>query len=97
MENNVKITGVLHFIEGEKEQVSRMGKYVAFAVKQDTPWEDGNVRHDFLLMRAFGSTEQAWVLAHEEGTPVRVEGKLRSSAGSGEMYIQVDTIEEVKD
>ena len=55
IENTVKISGRLHFIEGVQEQISRMGKYVAFSVRQDTPWEDGSIRHDFLLMRAFDS------------------------------------------
>ena len=95
IENTVKISGRLHFIEGVQEQISRMGKYVAFSVRQDTPWEDGSIRHDFLLMRAFDSDIKEWLRDKEEGTPVRIEGKIRSSAGSGEMYVQVEKIEKI--
>jgi hypothetical protein len=33
-------------------------------------------------------------LGRKEGTPVRVEGDVRSSLGSGEMYVLVRKIEE---
>jgi hypothetical protein len=97
VENLVKISGKLHFVEGESFQESRVGKYLVFSVKQETPWEDGSIRRDFLLMRAFDPAIQRWVLARQEDTPVRIEGKLRSSSGSGKMYISVETIEEVKE
>jgi hypothetical protein len=53
------------------------------------------IRHDFLLMRAFDSDIKEWLRDKEEGTPVRIEGKIRSSAGSGEMYVQVEKIEKI--
>ncbi len=74
---------------------NRLGKYVSFAVRQETPWSDGSTRRDFLLMRAYHPELREWVLSREEGTPLRVEGDVRSSLGSGEMYVHVRKIEEI--
>ena len=42
---------------------------------------------------AYDPELRLWILGRKEGTPVRVEGDVRSS-GSGEMYVLVRKIEE---
>ncbi|ADE57938.1 MAG: DNA-binding protein [Aminobacterium colombiense] len=93
-ENIVTVAGTLHHVQGNRVLQSRLGEYVTFSVKQETPWEDGSTRRDFLLMRAYDPELRLWILGRKEGTPVRVEGDVRSSLGSGEMYVLVRKIEE---
>jgi hypothetical protein len=95
LENNVKVAGLLHLIKGHMEDENQLGHYVNFSLRQDTPCEDGRVRHDFLKMRAYEPDIQEWVKGQEEGTPIRVEGEAKSSLGSGEMYILVKQIEKL--
>lgn len=95
LENNVKVAGLLHLIKGHMEDENQLGHYVNFSLRQDTPCEDGRVRHDFLKMRAYQPDIQEWVKGQEEGTPIRVEGEAKSSLGSGEMYILVTQIEKL--
>lgn len=93
LENLVKVSGKLHLVHGDKVQENRLGKYVRFSVRQDTPWNDGSTRHDFLIMRAYDREVQEQVFGLSEGAPIKVEGQIRSSVGSGEMYILVKHIE----
>lgn len=93
LENLVKVTGKLHMVHGEKVQANRLGRYVRFSVRQDTPWDDGSTRHDFLIMRAYKPELQELVLKQSEGAAVKIEGQVRSSVGSGEMYIFVENVE----
>ncbi len=93
LENLVKVSGKLHLVHGDKVQENRLGKYVRFSVRQDTPWDDGSMRHDFLIMRAYRPDIQEAVMNLGEGAPIKVEGQVRSSVGSGEMYILVDNME----
>lgn len=93
LENLVKVTGKLHLVHGETIQENRLGRYVRFSVRQDTPWEDGSTRHDFLIMRAYKREIQDLVLKQSEGVAVKIEGQVRSSLGSGEMYILVENME----
>lgn len=95
LENNVKVAGLLHHIKGHMEDENQLGHYVNFSLRQDTPREDGRVRHDFLKMRAYETDIQEWVKGQEEGTPIRVEGEAKSSLGSGEMYILVKQVEKL--
>ncbi|MDD2206705.1 MAG: DNA-binding protein [Aminobacterium sp.] len=94
-ENIVTVAGTLHHVQGKKILQNRLGEYVTFALKQETPWDDGSTRRDFLLMRAYQPELRKWVLSRKEGTTVRVEGDVRSSLGSGEMYVLVRAIEEI--
>ncbi|MBN1332295.1 MAG: DNA-binding protein [Synergistales bacterium] len=93
VENYVKVAGLLHFIKGHMEDQNQLGKYVHFSVRQDTQCSDGRVRHDFLVMRAYDGDIKEWIKDQQEGAPVRVEGEVKSSLGSGEMYILVKKIE----
>lgn len=93
LENLVKVTGRFHMIHGEQVQENRLGRYVRFSVRQDTPWEDGSTRHDFLIMRAYSPELQKLALQQCEGVEMKIEGQVRSSLGSGEMYILVEHME----
>jgi hypothetical protein len=91
-ENNaVTVSGLLHHIRTDRKK----DKYFPFSIKQETPWNDGSIRKDFLLSRAFQPDLQEEVKSLPEGTALRVLGFLRSSLGSGEMYIHVEEIQKI--
>ncbi|MBL3592343.1 MAG: DNA-binding protein [Synergistaceae bacterium] len=92
LENAVAVAGKLHLVHGEAVKENRMGRYYRFSIKQDTPWEDGSTRHDFLLARAYRPEVQHLLKELKEGTAIRVAGEIRSSVGSGEMYILADEV-----
>lgn len=85
------VSGILHHIKKEKQSE----KYFLFAVKQETTKEDGSIRRDFLVSRVFVPEIAQQVRDMEEGTNVRVNGELRVSSGSGEMYIYARGVEKV--
>ena len=91
MDNMVTVSGLLHHIRSDKKN----DKYFHFSVKQETPWNDGTTRKDFLISRAFISSIQEEVKALPEGTPLKVTGTLQSSKGSGEMYINVKEVQKL--
>lgn len=93
LENAVAVAGRLHLVHGETVRENRMGRYFRFSVRQDTPWQDGSTRHDFLLARAYRPEVQNLLKELREGTPIRVSGEIRSSVGSGEMYILADEVD----
>ena len=91
VENSVTVSGLLHFISRKKDQ-----KYIPFSIRHENPWPDGTTRKDFLTVRAFPAELQEKLKTLAEGTPVWVEGVLRSSRGSGELYLaalKLDVIE----
>ena len=87
--NAVTVSGVLHHIRSERKS----DKYFLFSIKQETPWNDGTVRKDFLVSRAFIPDVQEKIKALPQGTPLKVRGSLQSSLGSGEMYIYAREVE----
>ena len=89
IDNTVTVSGHLHHIRSEKKSE----KYFSFSVKQETPQDDGVIRKDFLVSRAFIPEIREQVKALPEGTPLRVNGILQSSLGSGEMYINAREVE----
>lgn len=89
--NSVTVSGLLHHIRSEKKD----DKYFLFSVKQETPWNDGTTRKDFLISRAFLPEIQEQVKTLPEGTPLKVSGSLHSSKGSGDIYIYALEIEKV--
>ncbi|QTX32386.1 OB-fold nucleic acid binding domain-containing protein [Aminithiophilus ramosus] len=93
LENAVAVAGRLHLVHGETIGENRMGRYFRFSVRQDTPWKDGSTRHDFLLARAYRPEVQNLLRELKEGTSIRVSGEIRSSVGSGEMYILADEVD----
>ena len=83
IENMVTVSGLLHHIKSEKKS----DKYFSFSVKQESQQDDGTIRKDFLVSRAFAPAIQEQVKSMPEGAPLKVQGTLQSSLGSGEMYI----------
>ena len=56
-------------------------------------WTDGTLRKDFLTVRAFVPEVQEQLKALAEGTPIKVNGVLRSSKGSGDLYLSAERLE----
>ena len=92
-ENAVTVSGTLHLLKGDASGTGKPKKYLPFSVRQETPGADGSVRKDFLLARVYDPVLQESFRELEEGALVRVRGDVRSSLGSGEMYINVTAIE----
>ena len=91
IDNTVTISGLLHHIKSDKKN----DKYFSFSVKQESPWNDGSIRKDFLISRVFIPDLQEQIKALPEGTPLKVRGVLQSSLGSGEMYIYVQEVQTI--
>lgn len=83
-ENEAVISGLLHRLNRKKDH-----KYFPFAVRHENLWSDGTTRKDFLSARAFPTEVQDMLEGLGENTPIRVRGVLRSSKGSGELYLAV--------
>ena len=91
LENSVVISGKVHFLKGQAEGETGTGKYIQFAVRQDSEWEDGP-RRDFLTVRVYDGALREIILAKKTGDDVTVEGSLRSSRGSGINYVRCSSI-----
>lgn len=90
--NEAAISGLLHHVNRKKEH-----KYFPFSVRHENLWLDGTIRKDFLNARAFPAEVQETLSTLEENTPIRVKGELRSSTGSGELYLAVSEVEVLKE
>ena len=88
--NAVTITGLVHHLARKKNN-----EYFPFSIRHENIWTDGSTRKDFLNARAFPADVQEKLAAMAENTPVRVKGVLRSSKGSGELYMAVLEAEEL--
>ena len=93
MVNDVYLSGVLHFLKGESYGESRLGKYFEFSLKRQYKDVDGCERTDYLPIRAFDPKIKDWVSSQEEGTPIWVAGELRSSLGSGSVFVLATKIQ----
>lgn len=82
--NSVTITGLVHHLSRKK-----VDKYFPFSIRHENIWSDGTTRKDFLNARAFSSELQEALKALPENSPVRISGSLRSSKGSGELFLAV--------
>ena len=85
--NSVTISGLIHHLSKKKES------YFPFSIRHENLWKDGTTRKDFLSARAFSKDLQEKLSSLEENTPVKIKGVLRSSKGSGEMFIDVTEAE----
>lgn len=83
------------FGSSDPSSPGKQKKYLHFSVRQDTQKTDGSVRKDFLLARVYDPKLQESFKELEEGAKVLVRGDVRSSLGSGEMYINVQEIEKL--
>ena len=90
-ENSVKISGKLHFLKGKSEGETGTGKYMQFAVRQDSEWQEG-ARRDFLTVRVYDAGLREKILAKAEGDDVMIEGTLRYSRGSGVNYVRCQSV-----
>ena len=86
--NTVTISGLIHHLSRRKEN-----KYFPFSVRHESTLQDGTPRKDFLSARAFNEALREKLASLEENTPILVKGVLRSSKGSGELYIDVSDAE----
>ncbi len=94
-ENAVTVSGTLHLIKVDASTAGKPKKYLSFSIRQETPGADGSVRKDFLLARVYDPVLQESFRELEEGTLLRVRGDVRSSLGSGELYINALEIEKL--
>ena len=85
--NTVTISGLIHHLSKKKES------YFPFSIRHENLWTDGTTRKDFLTARAFSDDIKDKLSALAENTPVKVMGTLRSSKGSGELYLDVKEAE----
>ncbi|MBQ7155330.1 MAG: OB-fold nucleic acid binding domain-containing protein [Synergistaceae bacterium] len=82
--NTVTITGLVHHLSRKKDN-----NYFPFSIRHENTWTDGTTRKDFLNARASLPELQEALKALPENSPVRIKGTLRSSKGSGELYLAV--------
>lgn len=86
--NIVTITGLVHHLAKKNNN-----NYFPFSIRHENLWTDGTTRKDFLNARAFSPELQEKLSALPENSPVRIKGVLRSSKGSGELYLAVTEAE----
>ena len=87
-ENSVTVSGLVHHLSRNKND-----SYFPFSIRHENLWTDGTTRKDFLTARAFSKELCEKLKALDENTPVKVTGVLKSSKGSGELYLAVDEVE----
>ncbi|MBQ7152278.1 MAG: OB-fold nucleic acid binding domain-containing protein [Synergistaceae bacterium] len=87
-ENSVILSGLLHHLGRKKNDT-----HFSFSVRHENLWTDGTTRKDFLSARVFNPELQERIKALAENTPVRVKGQLRTSKGSGELFVAVSEVE----
>lgn len=93
LENSVKLAGFVHVIKAQAEGETGTGKYVRFAVRQEKLDFDGHARRDFIVVRVYDEAMREILAAKNDNDPVKVEGTLRSSRGSGVNYVRCVKIE----
>ena len=86
--STVTITGLIHHLSRKKNS-----SYFPFSIRHENLWTDGTPRKDFLSAKAFREDLREKLSGMAENTPVKVKGILRSSKGSGEMFIDVTEAE----
>lgn len=96
-ENSVVVSGAIHLPKGDMVGRNRHGTYLKFALKQMTTGYDGVERPSFLPVRVFDQALQEQFRAKGHGDSVRIAGTLRSSTGSGEMFILAESIENTEE
>ena len=82
--NSVTISGLIHHLSKKKNS-----SYFPFSIRHENLWTDGSTRKDFLNARAFRDDLKEFLAGLDENTPVIINGILRSSKGSGELFLDV--------
>lgn len=85
--NTATVSGLIHHLSKKKES------YFPFSIRHENLWTDGTMRKDFLTARAFPEDLREKLSSMAENTPILVKGILRSSKGSGEMFLDVSNVE----
>lgn len=85
--NSVTISGLIHHLSRKKQS------YFPFSIRHENLWSDGTTRKDFLSARAFAQDLKEILSSLSENTPVLVKGILRSSKGSGELFLDVTEVQ----
>ena len=67
--------------------------FIPFSIRHENLWTDGTVRKDFLTVRAFVPEVEKQLKELDEGAAIKVEGVLRASRGSGDMYFSAERLE----
>ncbi len=80
--NFVKISGLVHFLSNSKNN----HKYFPFALRHENIYNN-MLRKDFLNVRVFPEDLQEKIKSLNENDFVELTGVLRSSRGSGELYL----------
>ena len=86
-ENSVIISGLLHLLSRKKDD-----KHFAFSIRHENLL-NGSARKDFLNARAFADDVKEKLSSLDENAPIKVKGSLRTSTGSGELYLAVSEVE----
>lgn len=86
--NTVTISGLIHHLSRKKNT-----SYFPFSIRHENLWRDGTTRKDFLNARAFRDDLRESLSALPENTPILIKGVLRSSKGSGELFLDVSDAE----
>lgn len=86
--NTVTISGLIHHLSRKKNN-----SYFPFSIRHENLWTDGTARKDFLNARAFPDGLREKLSGFAENTPVKITGVLRSSKGSGELFLDVTDAE----
>lgn len=86
--NITVISGLIHHLSQKKNS-----SYFPFSIRHESSQPDGSTRKDFLNARAFDDELGAKLEDLAENTPILVKGVLRSSKGSGELYLSVNEAE----
>lgn len=86
--NTVTISGLIHHLSRKKNT-----NYFPFSIRHENLWHDGTTRKDFLNARAFRDDLREKLSVMAENTPVLIKGILRSSKGSGELFLDVTDAE----
>lgn len=94
-ENTVTLCGMVHLPQGDMEDGNQLGRYLRFSVKLTVKGYDGIDRTNFLPVRVFDPALQSWLRTKKEGDGIRLKGSVRSSLGSGEMYVHAESMEDM--
>ena len=86
-ENSVTVSGLMHHLSRKKDD-----KHFAFSIRHENFFNNAT-RKDFLNARAFADEAKEKLKTLDENTAIKVKGSLRTSTGSGELYLAVSEVE----
>lgn len=93
LKNSVSLSGYVHLVKAQAEGETGTGKYTRFAVRQENSEQDGHTRKDFLVVRVYDEELRKILAEKNADDPVKIEGTLRSSRGSGVNYVRCSKLE----